>query len=100
LIEHLQVHAFALQDLGDLAQVQGGAGQPIQAREHQRIARVDVLQAGLKTGPRAGGAALRLLIDLVAAGELVELDGQALAHRADPGVADARRRVPLPSQNP
>jgi hypothetical protein len=29
LIEHLQIDAFALQGLGDLAQVQGGAGKPI-----------------------------------------------------------------------
>lgn len=95
LIQDLQVDAFALQLRSDLAQVQRGTGQPVQARHHERIAVAHILQAGRQAGALAAGAALLLRIDLVARAEFVELDREALADRTDPGVANARHGVLL-----
>ena len=78
LIENLEVHLLALEFVGDLTQMQCRARQPIQARHHERIALSDILQACLEPRALAGRAAFLLLEDLIAAGELVELDVEAL----------------------
>ena len=54
LVEDLQVHVLARERLGHLAQMQGRAGQPIEARHHERIAFPHIIQARaeLGTGPR------------------------------------------------
>jgi len=56
-----------------------------------------IVEARLKAGTLARGAALLLLIDLVAVArrQLVELDGEALAHRTDAGIPDARHGLLL-----
>jgi len=42
LIEDLQVDLFALQFVGDPAQLQGGACEPIETRHHERITFADI----------------------------------------------------------
>lgn len=84
------MNLLALEFVGNLAQMQRRAGQPVQARHHERIVLPDLLQAGLEPLSPAGSTAFLLLKDLIAAGELVELDVETLPDTADPRLADAR----------
>jgi len=47
LIEDLEVDLLAVEFGGNLAQMQRGAGEPIQARDHERIAFPDIFQTRL-----------------------------------------------------
>jgi hypothetical protein len=47
LIEHLQVDLLARQFGGNLAQMQRGAGKPVQARDHKGVPFPHVFQACL-----------------------------------------------------
>jgi hypothetical protein len=42
LVKHLQVNSLTLQLLSNLTQMQGGAGQSVKSRDHQRIAFPDI----------------------------------------------------------
>ena len=70
------MNLLALEFVGNLAQMQRRAGQPVQARHHERIVLPDLLQAGLEPLSPAGSTAFLLLKDLIAAGELVELEDE------------------------
>ena len=54
LVQYLKVDLFTLEFISDLAQMQGGAGQSVQACDNECIAIPDVLQAGLQPGPLVG----------------------------------------------
>ena len=47
LIEDLEVDLFAVEFGGNLAQMQRGAGEPIQARDHERVAFPNIFQTRL-----------------------------------------------------
>ena len=66
LVEDLQVDLFALQFVGDPAQLQGGACQPIEARYYERIAFPDIFQTGVQSRSLARGTTRFLLEDVLA----------------------------------
>jgi hypothetical protein len=68
MVQDLEVDALRLEGLGDLAQMQGEARQPVEAGDDERIAGPDILQAGFGAGPRSGRAPMLFLEDEVAAG--------------------------------
>jgi hypothetical protein len=51
LIAHLKVDLLARQFGGNLAQMQRGAGEPVQARHHEGVAFPHLFQARLSSGP-------------------------------------------------
>lgn len=54
LVQYLKVDLFTLELISDLAQMQGGAGQSVQACDNEYVALSDVFQAGLQPGPLVG----------------------------------------------
>ncbi len=88
LIENLQVDLFALQRVGDPAQMQGGACQPIEACHHERITFPDIFQTSVRSRPLARCTAGFLLENFMAVLQLIELDIEALPNRADPCIAN------------
>jgi len=74
LIAHLQVHLLVGHGLGNLAQMQGGTGEPVEARHHERIALPHIVQARAELGPGACRTAVRFLKEFVAVLQLLALD--------------------------
>jgi hypothetical protein len=78
LIEDLEVDLLARQFGGNPAQIQPGAGEPVQARHHERVAFLYIFQARLSSRQFPHRPADGFLKDFVAVLQLVELDCQAL----------------------
>jgi hypothetical protein len=50
LIEDVQMDLLAGQGLGNLAQMEGGASEPVEARHHECIPLPDIVEAGMQLG--------------------------------------------------
>ena len=88
LIEHLEVHSFPCQCIGNVAQMEGGAGQPIQAGYHERVAFPDIFQAVVESRPTTRRPTVCLLEDFVAVPQLVQLDIEVLSDGTHPRIAN------------
>ena len=90
LVEHLKMHLLAVELRGDLAEVQGRTGQSIEAGHDQGVAFPHIFQTGAESRSLVRRAAVLLLEDLLAPGQLGQLDLEALPHGTDPRIADPR----------
>jgi hypothetical protein len=66
LIERVQVNPFACKYIGNMAQMEGGAGQSVQAGHHEHIAFPDIFQTVVQARTYARRATCFLLDDFVA----------------------------------
>lgn len=88
LIEDDKIDALLAQVLGNLAKMERGPGQPVDAGDDQLITFTDIVQAVLELGPCICGTTALLLKKLVAGPELLDLDIQGLSDGTDACVSD------------
>jgi hypothetical protein len=74
--------------LCNLAQMQGRAGQTVQASHHERVFFPDVFQAVVESRPMTRRPTVFVLEDFVAVPQLVHLDVRALADGTHPRIAN------------
>ena len=86
----LEAGAGLADGFDDLKQVAGGAGQPVEFPDRDRITRAELVEHAVEFGPVAVGAGELFAKDALAAGllECFELEREFLVFGRDAGVAD------------
>jgi len=92
LIEHLQLNALFPEPICNLAEMEGRARQAIKARDDEKIAFANEVEASLESRPGSRSPTASILVDLIAMGQTVQLHFQTLSDRTHACIANDSHR--------